>query len=51
MSSLRWPLAGAFMLPSVGVDFSSRLLSMAADGLLVGVAIAILWPLMRDKKS
>ena len=51
MSSQRWPLALAFMQLSVGVDFSSRLLSMAADGLLVGVAIAILWPLMRDKKS
>ncbi|WP_353851051.1 DUF3927 family protein [Aeromonas sp.] len=50
MSSLRWPLAGAFLLLSVGVDFSSRLLSMASDALLVGVAFAILWPLMRPKK-
>ncbi|MGL5499206.1 MAG: DUF3927 family protein [Aeromonas sobria] len=51
MSNLRWALAGTFMLLSVGVDFSSRLLSMAADALLIGVAFAILWPLMRDKKS
>ena len=51
MSNLRWALAGAFMLLSVGVDFSSRLLSMASDALLIGVAFVILWPMMRTKKS
>ncbi|WP_183042110.1 DUF3927 family protein [Aeromonas veronii] len=51
MSNLRWALAGAFMLLSVGVDFSSRLLSMASDALLIGVAFVILWPMMHAKKS
>jgi hypothetical protein len=50
MPNPRWLLAGAFLLLSVGVDFSSRLLSLAADGLLVGVAIAIAWPLLTPKK-
>lgn len=45
----RWLAAGAFLLLSVGVDFSSRLLSIAADAMLVGVAIAIAWPLITHK--
>lgn len=51
MPNPRWLLVGAFLLLSVGVDFSSRILSMAADGLLVGVAIAIAWPLLKQKKA
>ncbi|MDM5141560.1 DUF3927 family protein [Aeromonas bestiarum] len=49
MPNPRWLLVGAFLLLSVGVDFSSRILSMAADGLLVGAAIAIAWPLLKLK--
>ncbi|MEA9415928.1 DUF3927 family protein [Aeromonas caviae] len=51
MPNPRWLLVGAFLLLSVGVDFSSRILSMAADGLLVGVAVAIAWPLLKPKKA
>lgn len=50
MPNPRWLLVGAFLLLSLGVDFSSRILSMAADGLLVGAAIAIAWPLLKPKK-
>ncbi len=49
MARGRWLAAGAFLLLSVGVNFSSRLLSMAADAMLVGVAIAIAWPLIKRK--
>lgn len=49
MSQGRWLAAGAFLLLSVGVDFSSRLLSMAADGMLIGSAIFIVWPLIKRK--
>ena len=51
MPNPRWLLVGTFLLLSVGVDFSSRILSMAADGLLVGVAVAIAWPLLKQKKA
>ncbi|MGL5225794.1 MAG: DUF3927 family protein [Aeromonas sp.] len=50
MPNPRWVLVGAFLLLSVGVDFSSRILSMAADGLLVGAAVCIAWPLLVRKQ-
>lgn len=47
----RWFVVGAFLLLSVGVDFSSRLLSMAADGLLIGVAVYLAWPLVNGRNA
>lgn len=51
MSKWRWAVAGAFLLLAIGVDFSSHLLSVASDALLIGVALFVLWPLMSQKKS
>lgn len=38
-------LATAFMV--VAVDFTSRLLSTASDGLLICVMIAVVWPVLK----
>lgn len=50
MSNLRIALAGALGLLVVGVDFASKLLSIAADGVLVAVCALVLWPLLKDAK-
>ncbi|MGL5219621.1 MAG: DUF3927 family protein [Plesiomonas shigelloides] len=50
MPNPRWILAGAFLLLSIGVDFSSRILSMASDALIIGVVVAIAWPLIKKGK-
>lgn len=47
MSKWRWAVAGAFLLLSIGVDFSSHLLSVASDALLIGVALFVLWPIIK----
>jgi len=49
MSNPRWIVAGAFLLLSIGVDFSSRLLSMASDALIIGVVVFVLLPMVRKK--
>lgn len=49
MDSWRWVVAGAFLLLSIGVDFSSRLLSMASDALIIGVAVFVLLPMVKKK--
>lgn len=49
MGRWRWVVAGVFLLLSVGVDFSSKLLSIVADGLIIGVAVFILLPLIKQK--
>jgi di/tricarboxylate transporter len=50
MPNPRWIVAGAFLLLSIGVDFSSRLLSMASDALIIGVAVFVLLPMVKSKK-
>lgn len=50
MPNPRWIVAGAFLLLSIGVDFSSRLLSMASDALIIGVAVFVLLPMIKSKK-
>lgn len=47
LTNLRLALAIALAFLVVAVDFSSKLLSIAADGLLVGVCLMVLWPLLK----
>jgi len=49
MPNIRWVMVGVFLLLSVGVDFSSKLLSIAADALIIGVAVTLAWPLIKKK--
>ncbi|EQA3241736.1 DUF3927 family protein, partial [Escherichia coli] len=34
----------------VAVDFTGRLMSVLADGVLVAMALAVLWPLLRKSE-
>lgn len=47
MNKLRAALAIAFLLLVVFVDFTSKLLSIAADGLLIGVFVVVIWPVIK----
>lgn len=47
LNRFRLVLALALSFLVVAVDFSSKLLSIAADGLLVGVCVMVLWPLLK----
>lgn len=49
MPNPRWLIAGALLILSIGVDFSSRLLSMASDALIIGVAAFVLYPIAKKK--
>ncbi|MDW5504963.1 DUF3927 family protein [Pseudomonas lundensis] len=34
----------------IAIDFTSRLMSMVADGVLVAGIVAIAWPLLKSEK-
>jgi hypothetical protein len=45
---LRWIAAGAVMLLSVGMDFVSATMSIMADAVLMGAAVVLLWPVIKE---
>ena len=45
---LRWIAAGAVMLLSVGMDFVSATMSIMADAMLMGAAVVLLWPAIKE---
>ncbi|MEB0968278.1 DUF3927 family protein [Citrobacter braakii] len=47
MKSARLVLAAVLLFLVVAVDFTGRLMSMLADGVLVAGVVALLWPLLR----
>lgn len=47
MSRFRLIVAALLLLLAVLVDFGSRLLSVTSDGLLVGLAVFIAWPMLK----
>lgn len=47
MKSTRLVLAAVLLFLVVAVDFTGRLMSILADGVLVAGVIALLWPLLR----
>lgn len=51
MSQLRWMLLIFVMLLSVGLDFVSSTLSVISDAVLIGAAIAILWPAWKNNQT
>jgi hypothetical protein len=51
MPNIRWIAVIAFLLLSVGVDFSSKLISIAADGLIIGAALMIAWPMIKNQNK
>ncbi|QDE47365.1 DUF3927 domain-containing protein [Enterobacter hormaechei] len=50
IGKLRWVAAGVLMFPVVAIDFTSKMMSILADGLLVAGVIALLWPLFKSSK-
>lgn len=51
MIKFRLLVAAALLLLSVLVDFTSKILSVASDGVLVGLAVFIAWPFIKAAMS
>nr|WP_194316572.1 DUF3927 family protein [Escherichia coli] len=43
-------MAAVLLFLVVAVDFTGRLMSVLADGVLVAMALAVLWPLLRKSE-
>ncbi|EGV9179109.1 DUF3927 domain-containing protein [Salmonella enterica subsp. enterica serovar Stanley] len=50
MKSARPVLAAILLFLVVAVDFTGRLMSFLADGVLVAGVVALVWPLLRAQK-
>ena len=48
MSKVRWIGVVAAMLLSVGLDFASATFSVMSDAIIIGAAIYLLWPAMKE---
>ncbi|HDV2128660.1 TPA: DUF3927 family protein, partial [Escherichia coli] len=46
MNSARLVLAAILLFLVVAVDFTGRLMSVLADGVLVAMVMVVLWPLL-----
>ncbi|WP_318367966.1 DUF3927 family protein [Enterobacter sp.] len=50
MARLRWAAAGVLLFLVIAIDFTSKLMSILADGVLVAGAVVLLWPLLNKTK-
>lgn len=50
IAKMRWAGIGLLLFMVVAIDFTSRLMSMVADGVLVAGIVAIAWPLLKSEK-
>ncbi|SAH08893.1 Uncharacterised protein [Enterobacter cloacae] len=50
IGKMRWVAAGVLMFLVVAIDFTSKMMSILADGVLVAGVIALLWPLIKSSK-
>ncbi|EOL9074493.1 DUF3927 family protein [Cronobacter malonaticus] len=50
MAKLRWAAAGLLLFLVNAIDFTSKLMSILADGVLVAGAVVLLWPLLKKTK-
>lgn len=50
MKSARLTLAAILLFLVVAVDFTGRLMSVLADGVLVAMVMVVLWPLLRKSE-
>ncbi|EES9725109.1 DUF3927 family protein [Escherichia coli] len=50
MKSARLVLAAILLFLVVAVDFTGRLMSVLADGVLVAAVLVVLWPLLRKSE-
>lgn len=50
IGKLRWAAAGVLLFLVIAVDFTSKLMSILADGVLVAGVVVLLLPLLKTKK-
>jgi len=50
IGNLRWVAAGILLFLVVAIDFTSKMMSILADGALVAGVVAMLWPLIKSSK-
>ncbi|HBD3826329.1 TPA: DUF3927 family protein [Escherichia coli] len=50
IGTLRWSAAGILLFLVVAIDFTSKMMSILADGVLVAGVILLLWPLIKSSK-
>jgi len=50
IGNLRWAAAGVLLCLVVAIDFTSKMMSILADGVMVAGVIALLWPLIKSSK-
>lgn len=50
MAHLRWLTIAVLLFLVVAIDFTSRMMSILADGAIIFVVIALLWPLFKATK-
>ncbi|GKW69802.1 DUF3927 family protein [Enterobacter hormaechei] len=50
IGTLRWAAAGILLFLVVAIDFTSKMMSILADGVLVAGVILLLWPLIKSSK-
>ncbi|MDU5780364.1 MAG: DUF3927 family protein [Pantoea sp.] len=50
MAHLRWLAIAVLLFLVVAIDFTSRMMSILADGAIIFVVIALLWPLFKATK-
>jgi hypothetical protein len=48
IGKLRWAAAGVLLFLVVAIDFTSKMLSILADGVLVAGVVALVWPLIKS---
>ncbi|HBM8993553.1 TPA: DUF3927 family protein [Citrobacter freundii] len=50
IGNIRWAAAGVLLFLVVAIGFTSKMMSILADGVLVAGVIALLWPLIKSSK-
>ncbi|EIX9038475.1 DUF3927 family protein [Klebsiella pasteurii] len=50
IGKLRWAAAGVLLFLVVAIDFTSKVMSVIADGVLVAGVVALLWPIIKSSK-
>lgn len=50
IGKLRWAAAAVLLFLVIAIDFTSKMMSILADGVLVAGVIALLWPLIKSSE-
>lgn len=50
MNKLRWAAAGLLLFLVIAIDFTSKVMSVLADGVLVAGVVLLLLPLLKTTK-